>query len=348
MVRDVQSKLGCGVPAEPPPAADLRDSPRGKVDFIEPMKARLVRELPRGRDWLYEIKFDGIRAIAVKDKDRVRLYSRLHNDLTARFPEVARAVQGLRCERAVVDGEIVALDPQGRSSFQLLQSSHMPGQRPPIRYYVFDLLNMEGADLKSLPLTRRKELLEQLVPAKQDVVSFSASLVGDAEKLLAEACRHKLEGLIAKQPGARYEPGRRGDAFLKIKCLRGQEFVIGGYTQPKGGRLHLGAILVGYYDKGKLMFASKVGTGFNEQSLASLYRHFQKLKRPDCPFANLPEKRGTSGGLTVAEMSRCTWVEPKLVCQIAFTEWTRDGHLRHPVFLGLREDKSAAEVVKEG
>ncbi|HKQ39394.1 MAG TPA: non-homologous end-joining DNA ligase, partial [Verrucomicrobiae bacterium] len=306
-----------------------------------------VRELPRGADWVYEIKFDGIRAIAVKDKDRVRLYSRLHNDLTARFSEVARAVQRLHCERAVVDGEIVALDGQGRSSFQLLQSSHAATPRPPIHYYVFDLLNLEGADLKSLPLTRRKELLASLLPPKEDLIRFSPSLVGEASQLLAEACRHKLEGLIAKQPGAKYEPGRRGDAFLKIKCLSGQEFVIGGYTQPKGGRIYFGAILVGYYDKGKFIFASKVGTGFNEQSLTSLYRRFQQLKRPDCPFANLPEKRGTSGGLTAAEMTRCTWVEPRLVCQIAFTEWTRDRHLRHPVFLGLREDKTAMEVIKE-
>ena len=339
------SKVGRGVLAEP--SADLSDLPRGKVDFIEPMKARLVRELPRAGDWVYEIKFDGIRAIAVKDKDRVRLYSRLHNDLSGRFPEVARTVRDLRCERGVLDGEIVALDSEGRSSFQLLQSAHAPGQWPPIHYYVFDLLNLEGADLKSLPLSRRKELLERIIPAKRDIIRFSASLVGDAKKLLAEACRRKLEGLIAKEPAAKYEPGRRGNAFLKIKCLSGQEFVIGGYTQPKGGRLYFGAILVGYYEKGKLMFASKVGTGFNEQSLASLYRQFQKLKRPDCPFANLPEKRGTSGGLTAGEMTRCTWVEPKFVCQIAFTEWTRDGHLRHPVFLGLREDKTAGEVVKE-
>lgn len=334
-------------PARPRSIDDLRQLPRSGVDFVEPMKARLVRELPRSGDWIYEIKFDGIRAIAVKDKERVQLYSRLHNDLTGRFPEVARAVQRLRCERAVVDGEIVALDPEGRSSFQLLQSAHAPGERPPIHYYVFDLLNLEGADLKGLPLTRRKELLESLVPARQDVVQFSASLVGDAKQLLAEACRLKLEGLIAKQPGAKYEPGRRGDAFLKIKCLSGQEFVIGGYTQPKGGRLHFGAILVGYYDREKLIFASKVGTGFNEKSLASLYRQFQKLKRADCPFANLPEKRGTSGGLTAGEMTRCSWVEPRLVCQIAFTEWTRDGHLRHPVFLGLREDKRAGEVIRE-
>ena len=325
---------------------ELRRLPRGKVDFIEPMKARLVRELPRAGDWVYEIKFDGIRLIAVKDKDHVRLYSRLHNDLTARFSEVARAVKGLKCERAVIDGEVVALDPAGRSSFQLLQSSHA-GPRPPIHYYVFDLLNLEGADLTSLPLTRRKKLLQSLIPGKQDIIRFSASLTGDPKKLLAEACRHKLEGLIAKQPTAKYEPGRRGDAFLKIKCLSGQEFVIGGYTQPKGGRLHFGAILVGYYDKGKLIFASKVGTGFNEKSLTSLYRTFQKLRRADCPFANLPEKRGTSGGLTAGEMTRCSWVEPKLVCQIAFTEWTRDGHLRHPVFLGLREDKSHNEVIKE-
>jgi bifunctional non-homologous end joining protein LigD len=158
----------------------------------------------------------------------------------------------------------------------------------------------------------------------------------------AQAGRHH-----AKESNSKYQPGRRGNACLKIKCLNGQEFVIGGYTQPKGGRIFFGAILVGYYDNGKLIFASKVGTGFDHEWLTSLYGQFQKLKGPECPFANLPEKRGTSGGLTAGEMTRCTWVQPKLVCQIAFTEWTRDGHLRHPVFLGLREDKTPAEVVKE-
>src|SRR5687767_3966031 len=141
--------------AESPLKAQLRTLPRGKLDFVEPMKCRLVREPPSGKDWIYEIKFDGIRAIAVKDKGHVRLFSRLKNDLTARFPEVARAVEALPCQRAILDGEVVALDPSGRSSFQLLQSAHMPGARPPICYYAFDLLNLEGADLKNLPLTRR-------------------------------------------------------------------------------------------------------------------------------------------------------------------------------------------------
>ena len=247
----------------------------------------------------------------------------------------------------MLDGEIVALDEAGRSSFQLLQSAHQPGRRPPIQYCVFDLLNVEGADLTSLPLTRRKRLLQPLVPDNQDIIRFSVNIVGDPKQLLAQACRHRLEGLIAKQTDSRYEPGRRSDAWLKIKCLAGQEFVIGGYTQPKGGRLFFGALLVGYYDREKLIFASKVGTGFDHESLRSLHARFQKLKRADCPFANLPEKRGTSGGLTAGEMTRCTWVEPKLVCQIAFTEWTRDGHLRHPAFLGLREDKNPQEVIRE-
>jgi bifunctional non-homologous end joining protein LigD len=311
------------------------------------MKCRLVDEPPAGDDWIYEIKFDGIRAIAVKDRSRVQLFSRLNNDITARFPEVAQSVKALSCERAVIDGEIVALDHEGRSSFQLLQSSHTLGRRPPIHYYVFDLLNLEGADLKSLPLIRRKDMLKPLLRDGVDVIRFSASITGDPRDLLAEACRHKLEGIIAKEPESRYEAGRRASAWLKIKCVSGQEFVIGGYTQPKGGRVSFGAILVGYYDAGKLIFASKVGTGFDEQWLRSLYRQFQKLKRAVCPFASLPERRGAPGGLTAAEMARCTWIQPKLVCQIGFTEWTRDGHLRHPVFLGLREDKTAREVVRE-
>jgi len=326
---------------------ELSPLPKGKLDFVQPMKCRLVRDTPSGGNWIYELKFDGIRAIAIKDKASVRLYSRLNNDLSTRFPEVVCALQKLPCDRAVLDGEIVALDEAGRSSFQLLQSAHQPGRRPPIHYYVFDLLNLEGVELKSLPLTRRKGLLQPLVPAKQDIVRFSASISGDPKQLLAQACRHKLEGIIAKQAASEYEPGRRADAWLKIKCLNGQEFVIGGYTAPKGGRLFFGAILVGYYDREKLIFASKVGTGFDHEALKSLYARFQKLKHADCPFANLPEKRGTSGGLTAGEMTRRTWVEPKLVCQIAFTEWTRDGHLRHPAFLGLREDKKPQEVIRE-
>jgi bifunctional non-homologous end joining protein LigD len=326
----------------------LRGLPRGKVAFVEPMKCRLVSEPPAGKDWIYEVKFDGIRAIAVRDGKRVRLYSRLGNDITSRFPEAARGVEALACERAVLDGEIVALDETGRSSFQLLQTAHTPGQRPPIQYYLFDLLNLEGVDLKGLPLTRRKEILQSLLNEANGTVRFSPNIEGDPVRFLAESCRRKLEGIIAKQRDSHYAPGRRGGAFLKIKCLNGQEFVIGGCTPPKGARSFFGAILVGYYNGGNLMFASKVGTGFNQRRLESLYRTFQKLQRADCPFANLPEQRGVTGGLTASEMRQCTWVAPKLVCQIAFTEWTRDGHLRHPVFLGLREDKQPQDVVREG
>jgi bifunctional non-homologous end joining protein LigD len=165
--------------------------------------------------------------------------------------------------------------------------------------------------------------------------------------LLAEAKKSGVEGLIAKRRDSRYEPGRRSGAWQKIKLVNEQEFVIGGYTEPKGSRPFFGAILAGYYDKGKLIFASKAGTGFDHESLEMLYKKFQRLKTDPCPFANLPVHRRGQAGLSGAEMRRCTWVKPELVCQIRFTEWTADGGLRHPVFVGLRDDKKPTEVVRE-
>ncbi|MFN7137832.1 MAG: ATP-dependent DNA ligase, partial [Limisphaerales bacterium] len=221
--------------------------------------------------------------------------------------------------------------------------------RAPLCFYAFDLLNLEGKDMKGLPLRRRKEILQNIIVGQNDDVRFSANIEGDPKRLLEEIKRRGLEGIIAKNLDSKYEVGQRSGCWRKIKVVNTQEFVIGGFTQPKGSRDFFGAILVGYYDGERLIFVSKVGTGFNQALLASLHKQFQKLIRTDCPFANLPEKRvGRFGqGITGAEMKRCSWVEPKLVCQISFTEWTMDNHLRHPVFLGLREDKTVREVHKE-
>lgn len=322
--------------------------PRRKAAFAEPMKARLVNDLPKGSDWIYELKFDGVRALAIKSAKDIRLISRNAKDFTAKFPEVVKALQSLPCKEVVLDGEIAALDEQGRSSFQLLQARELSGQRPPIFYYVFDIIQLDGKDLTGVPLLRRKAMAKALLANLPDTVRFSASIQADSKRVLKEMKSRGLEGVIAKRRGSKYEIGRRSGAWVKFKWTTQQEFVVGGYTEPRGTRLHFGALLVGYYEGKKLKFAAKVGTGFDQKLLKSLYQKLQKLIRPNCPFANLPEKSGQFGrGLTAAEMRRCTWLEPKLVCEIRFSEWTRDNHLRQPAFLGLREDKRAEEVVKE-
>lgn len=327
---------------------ELKNLPDGNLSFVIPMNCDLAEHLPKGDNWIYEIKFDGIRSVTLKDGDNIRIYSRLGNEVTGRFAKIVDELRSLPCKHAVLDGEIVALEESGRSSFQLLQASRMPTRnKPPICYYLFDLIHLEGKDLKSLPLDHRKELLQGLLEDHEGVVRFSASLHADADQLLDEVRKRGLEGLIAKKEDSIYEPARRSGSWLKIKLLNSQEFVIGGYTQPKGARSCFGAILVGYYDGDDFYFASKVGTGFNEELLKSLRQQFDEIKQEECPFVNLPEKRATTGGVTASEMRKCTWVQPKLVCEVRFTEWTNDNHLRQPVFVGLREDKRSQEVVRE-
>lgn len=312
------------------------------------MKARLVTELPQGPQWLYEVKFDGVRALAIKTGRSVALVSRAGNDLSLKYPELTKALGKLRADQAVLDGEIVALDAEGRPSFQVLQSFHNVARRPPLLFYVFDLINLRGRDMTGLPLVERKAVAESLLKGGNDRVRFSAGFEGDASEMLHELQARGFEGVVAKLKDSKYEAGRRSGAWVKFKWSNEQEFVIGGYTRPKGGRAYFGALLVGYYDQDRLLFAGKVGTGFDQRWLKSLHRKFQKLIRQDCPFVNLPEKpSGGSKGITRGEMRWCTWVAPSLVCQVRFAEWTRDGHLRQPAFLGLREDKKPTEVVRE-
>lgn len=321
-----------------------------EVNFVPPMKCRLVETPPVGKEWIYEVKFDGFRALAIKRRNQVQLLSRSAKDLTARFPEIADAVRRLPVGDAIFDGELVALDSQGRSSFQLLQMAAMPDEaRPPLYFYAFDLLNLNGENLAGLPLAQRKKFLQALIEPEHEPVRFSADIKGDPKKLLAEIRKRGMEGIIAKRTDSKYEAGLRTGAWMKIKVVNEQEFVIGGYTEPKGSRDHFGAILVGYFEGKKFIFASKVGTGFNQALLSSLHKQFQKIRRDTCPFVNLPEKKTSrfAQGVTAAEMKRCQWIEPELVAQIHFTEWTRDSHLRHPVFVGLRDDKKAFEVKKE-
>jgi bifunctional non-homologous end joining protein LigD len=324
--------------------------PSAKARFIEPMKAKLVEKPPATGDWIYELKFDGIRLIAIKDGGKVSLLSRNQNDLSTRFPEIVEAIKNLSADECVLDGEVVALDEKGRSSFQLLQAREMEGRKSPIYFYVFDLLQVDGKSLISLPLEARKNVLEKLCGAADDPqIRYSGAIGGNANQLLKEVQRLGLEGIIGKLRNSVYEPGRRSGAWTKLKCVDEQEFVIGGYTPPQGARKHFGAILVGYYKDRELVFAGKVGTGFTTKSLAALHKKFRAEERAECPFVDLPSKQNGIWvlGITPSMIKKIQWINPKFVAEIKFAEWTRDGKLRAPVFIGLREDKKPSEVIRE-
>ena len=344
-----ESKKGGRRSAPSLPEKELAQLPAGKARFIDPMKPRLLEEPPTTGDWMYELKFDGIRLIAVKNGDKVNLISRNKNELAGRFADVAADVATLAVDDCVIDGEVVALNEKGGSSFQLLQAHEMEGRRAPIYYYVFDLLQAAGKSLTGLPVERRKELLSLLCKEAGGTIRFSGEIGGDPVALMREVQRLGLEGVIGKQRGSVYETGRRSGAWVKLKAINEQEFVIGGFTPPQGARKHFGALLVGYYEKDRLLFAGKVGTGFNTKLLASLHKMLKGEKRDDCPFADLPSKQGGQWvqGITPGMMRQIEWVNPVFVCQVKFAEWTRDGKLRQPVFVGLREDKKAREVQRE-
>jgi bifunctional non-homologous end joining protein LigD len=269
--------------------------------------------------------------------------------LTERFPEIVEAIKALPARECVIDGEVVALDEEGRSSFQLLQAREMEGRKTPVYFYAFDLLQLDGKSLASLPLEARKNVLEKLCADARDPIRYSGAIGGDANRLLEEVKRRGLEGIIGKQRNSVYEPGRRSGAWIKLKCVNEQEFVIGGYTPPQGSRKYFGAILVGYYENKKLVFAGKVGTGFTVKLLSMLYKKFQKETRDDCPFVDLPSKQNGQWiqDITPSMMRKMHWVNPVFVCEIKFAEWTRDGKLRAPVFIGVREDKKPTDVVRE-
>jgi DNA ligase D-like protein (predicted ligase) len=295
--------------------------------FVVPMKAVLTADRPAGEEWVFERKLDGIRCLAVKEGGgRTRLYSRNALSLDERYPSLVAALDADPADGFVVDGEAVAF-VGGRDRFG-------EGARGELFYYVFDVLYAGGRDVRSLPLEERRGVLEGLL-AWRDPLRVTDQMTGDGAALLAEACREGWEGLIAKRRGTPYVSTRSRD-WLKLKCTRAQELVIGGYTAPQGTRTDLGALLVGHFEGERFRYAGKVGTGFTRATLRELAERLAPLARESSPFE--PEK-----GIPRA----AAWVEPELVAQIAFMEWTPDGRLRHPSFLGLRFDKPAREVVRE-
>ena len=306
------------------------------------MAALLVSRLPTGDEWLYEAKFDGYRALALKDGRKVKLLSRKGNDLTEDYPAIQKAVAGLKASSAILDGEIVAFDESGRPSFQQLH--HRSAKPAAIRYFAFDLLQLNGKDLQSAPLDERRADLQKVVAGS--AVEFSAELPGDAEVVIQAVSEVGLEGVVAKRRDSRYESGKRSGAWQKFKVRLRQEFVIGGY-KPEHDNFQ--SIVVGYYENKKLRFAGRVRSGFSPAQRAALFEVLHPLTAEKCPFTDLPSGRtGHWGeGVTAEDMKKLRWVKPTLVAEIAFTEWTRDGNLRHSVFVGMRTDKDARTVVRE-
>ncbi len=305
--------------------------------FVQPELATLVKKAPQGDQWLHEIKLDGYRAIATIEKGAVKMYSRADKDWTDHYPAIAAELARLPVESAVLDGEVVVRMPDGRTSFQELQKAL--GDDGRLLYCVFDLLHLDGFDLTRAPIEERKDLLRRLLArtGQGGRILISEHITGDGPAVFEQACAMGLEGIVSKRSGSPYRPGVRGREWVKTKCKNEEEFVIGGYTDPVGARTGFGALLVGVRDSGGLRYVGKVGTGFDEKSLASLAERLRGLRTDAPPFTENLEKAQKDSH----------WVRPELVAQVEFAEWTRAGGIRHPSFKGLRQDKPAADVVEE-
>jgi DNA ligase D-like protein (predicted ligase) len=323
---------------------DLQQLPQAHLGFIPPMLARPVNELSSAAGWLYEMKLDGYRALALKTRGVTTLFSRRGNNVSSKYPTITRGFSFLP-DDTMVDGELVVLDERGRPSFSALQNSRFtPGA---IHLYVFDVLTYQGRDVRKIPLAQRRELLEDhVLKDMRDPIRLSPVFDASPKRLIAVAKKTGLEGVIGKRADSRYESGDRSGAWVKYKTNQGQELVIGGY---KPGTTGFDSLLVGYYEGKDLMFLAKIRNGFTPSLRREIAKNFPKLLTPVCPFVNLPERAGARRGeaITAEVMNKMQWLRPRLVAQIEFTEWTKGNHLRHSKFIGLRTDKKAREVVKE-
>ena len=323
---------------------DLGELPAARLDFMPPMLARPVNELPSGSGWTYELKLDGYRALALKTHGVTNLYSRRGNNLSTNYPTITRAFSFLP-DDTMVDGELVVLDEEGRPSFSALHKSRFTPDA--LHFYVFDLLAYQGRDVRKLTLVQRRELLERYVlKGMRDPIRLSAVFNTSPKRLIAAAKKSGLEGVIGKRAGSRYESGERSGAWVKYKTNKGQELVVGGY---KPGLTGFEYLLVGYYEGKDLIFIAKIRNGFTRALRLEIAKNFPRLRTSVCPFANLPEPASARRGeaITADVMKKIQWLRPKLVAQIEFTEWTKGNHLRHSKFVGLRDDKIPKEVRKE-
>jgi bifunctional non-homologous end joining protein LigD len=314
-----------------------------KPRFIEPMAARLVTALPEGPEWLYEAKLDGYRALIIKDGARVQVRSRNDKDMTRAYPSVTAGGRKLVADQAVVDGEIVAVDAQGRPSFQALQHRGSHPQHA-IAFYAFDLLHLNGQDLMDRPLAERRRALPDVLEGTGLLLSIE--LPGTAAQVAEVVRSLGLEGVVAKKRRSRYTPGERTQNWRKLKLDQQQEFVVGGYRPGSGG---VDSLLVGYYEGRELHFGGKVRAGFTAHLRRDVAGRLRAFHIDRCPFVDLPNSKEShwGGGVTAEQMHEMQWVEPKLVAQIRFVEWTAEGHLRHAAFLGMRTDKKANTIRRE-
>jgi bifunctional non-homologous end joining protein LigD len=332
------------IPAKGKPSLlELLEHPsvrRGRLPASQSVElATLVDAAPPGDDWLHEIKFDGYRMLCRVEKGKARFISRNGKDWTGKFPELAEAAGELAVKQAMIDGEMVALQSDGTTSFQALQNVFQSGRTGELVYYVFDILHLDGHDVTGVPLEARRDILKLAVSGSHESIRYSESIQGAGHAVIDKACHLHLEGIVCKRRSAPYKPGRGLD-WLKVKCSKREEFVIGGFTKPTGSRSHFGALLLGYYGRAKkFIYAGRVGTGFNEKSLADLHQKLRRLVRTRSPYANLSGTTGEARGVS--------WVKPSLVAEVQFSNWTDEGLLRHPSFQGLREDKPASTVIHD-
>ena len=319
-------------------ASDMKGARKAAFpEFVEPELATLVKEAPAGGDWLHEMKLDGYRMLCRVENGEVQMISRNGKDWTANFPSVVRCLERLPVDTAWLDGEVVVMEADGRTSFQALQNA-LSTDGAKLHYFAFDLMYLNGYDLRPAPLVERKKALETLLAAAPAALRFSSHIEGSGAEFFKQACKLKLEGMISKRAHSIYQGGRCRD-WLKVKCSMRQELVIGGYTDPEGSRVGFGALLLGVYEPdGSLRYAGKVGTGFNDATLKSMYKTLKALETDKPAFSNPPRGYEAKGA---------HWIRPELVGEVEFTEWTNDGTLRHPSFQGLREDKKARDVVRE-
>jgi bifunctional non-homologous end joining protein LigD len=312
------------------------------IRFIEPMLSETVEELPEDSHlWSYEIKLDGYRCLALRDEGGVKLYSRKKNLLNSRFPTIVKALESVE-PGMILDGEIVALDNNGRPSFNLLQNFRFTAKQ--IHFYAFDLLAHENKNLMGVAFEKRRQLLGILLENIAEPIRISESIDGLPKEIVSAAKHLSLEGIIAKRKDSLYQPGKRSRAWLKYKINKVQPFVIGGYTPGNP----FDALIVGYHEGDSLLYAAKVRNGFVPRVRREIAQKFAGLEENSCPFVNLPEKRRTQWALTREEMKNCVWLKPELIAQVEFVEWTPDKHLRAAKFVGLRDDKDAREIVCEG
>jgi DNA ligase D-like protein (predicted ligase) len=307
------------------------------------MYARPVQILPDNKEWLYEVKFDGYRCLAGRDKTGVTLWSRRGNLFTKQFPGIAQACERLPAA-TLLDGEVVAIDETGRISFNLLQ--HHRSKAQAILFYIFDVLMHRDRSLIEIPLEKRREVLCEIFESmnrRPSVIALSENIEANVTELVRLAREFGFEGIVAKRKDSVYESGRRTGAWIKYRVNGGQEFVIGGYVPADP----FDSLIVGYYEGDNLYYVAKVRNGFVAEVRRQVARRFKGLDTDTCPFVNLPEKKRTQWALTKEEMRHCRWLKPELVAQIEFAEWTPDGHLRHAKFVGLRDDKESRSVTRE-